>query len=896
MSGIDKNAVIAASGREIYLFPLAFLMNASSMTLLLIGVGTMGRAEVAADIAIVQGATLALFFAFSANARSIILGESSRISWQLILRSRVFLMMPLGGMALVVSLYMTDAAAVIALALVLRRCSEWISEIYLARMEREKHFEAALWFIVVQSILLVIAIISAIADFRFASTGLFLWALVPLLLTGGFLLEHFRLGSLRDSGWKHMLPHFGSTAITGITVFVFRLVILLLTGKAYAGNLFTAFAIGGILGSVFAQAFGPTLVFHAREGSVREIPGWLKACLAASVIVGIALVLGSLADWKVLLETGKPAFFWTATGASLIGGAIMVLAQRFRIRLLQHHEDGYVFGPDVLTNIFIVAFVPYVYYLLGPQALNWLFFINAVIGVIFYVSADRTTSASNEVLGLDSPALRQIIAAALLLPVFFQLKGQIFREKVQVLDSGGDLLSLPIPVSVLVCYGAIVVLGSYSRARASLSVIFVSFVLMISSVVLSTQGEFAMQQAKIILLIQFILPMLALVLGQTYVGFPGAVGNIAKAWFYVAVVIVPLQLAATWAQSLPLLSPYLYVFSIYQHLQYVPTMFVCAFVIACFTLWRNDIYRYILLALAIPYGAYVVLSLSKLTSGGLLIGIVVFIVYSVFRQPPGLRRSPFLMLLFISIGIYGGISMVERNLHKVGKEQTYFEMQAAARAGDDYADRAARARAAKDLSTGDLSGRNVPANDPPPQGVPAKDVPAKEGAVDVPADTKHDVAADGAPPIGLLPGRLQTWRFYVHEILDDGTDLALGHRSPPDRNQYRSAHNYYLDFIYNFGLISIFPMLWLIALTVWKVGRYWREILASPELFALAGAVLALLFIDNSLKVGLRQPYPAIITFFLWGVLLSRLRELVEKSSVQKFDGVTDVTRDAHVD
>jgi hypothetical protein len=32
-----------------------------------------------------------------------------------------------------------------------------------------------------------------------------------------------------------------------------------------------------------------------------------------------------------------------------------------------------------------------------------------------------------------------------------------------------------------------------------------------------------------------------------------------------------------------------------------------------------------------------------------------------------------------------------------------------------------------------------------------------------------------------------------------------------------------------------------------------------------------LLLIDNSFKVGLRQPYPGIITFFLWGLLLSKL-------------------------
>ena len=31
--------------------------------------------------------------------------------------------------------------------------------------------------------------------------------------------------------------------------------------------------------------------------------------------------------------------------------------------------------------------------------------------------------------------------------------------------------------------------------------------------------------------------------------------------------------------------------------------------------------------------------------------------------------------------------------------------------------------------------------------------------------------------------------------------------------------------------------------------------------------------IVNMLKVGMRQPYPGIITFFLWGLLLSHLQK-----------------------
>jgi len=33
-------------------------------------------------------------------------------------------------------------------------------------------------------------------------------------------------------------------------------------------------------------------------------------------------------------------------------------------------------------------------------------------------------------------------------------------------------------------------------------------------------------------------------------------------------------------------------------------------------------------------------------------------------------------------------------------------------------------------------------------------------------------------------------------------------------------------------------------------------------------------FVDNSLKVGFRQPYPGMIMFFMWGVLLIQISTL----------------------
>ena len=60
-----------------YLFPLAFMLNAFAMTGILIILGLTGNNAMAAEVGIVQAATIALFYAFSANARSLMLNQQS---------------------------------------------------------------------------------------------------------------------------------------------------------------------------------------------------------------------------------------------------------------------------------------------------------------------------------------------------------------------------------------------------------------------------------------------------------------------------------------------------------------------------------------------------------------------------------------------------------------------------------------------------------------------------------------------------------------------------------------------------------------------------------------------------------------------------------------------------
>ncbi|MDP3715530.1 MAG: hypothetical protein Q8R21_03870, partial [Burkholderiales bacterium] len=514
--------------------------------------------------------------------------------------------------------------AALALALIVRRCAEWIAEVHVSQMEASREVLPAKRFLVVQGALFPVTAASLVTGLPFALPVLFAWATSPLWLSLRFVLQQADIRSTAAGHWLQLLPHFGSTAIIGISVYVFRLLILLLVGKAVAGDLYTAFAIGGLLGSVFAQAIGPTLVLQETRGTARGFPAWIRIVLAAATAAGLALyaLAGASPQWLDL--AGKSALFWQAAGLSLVGGAIMVIAQQLRLRMLQQQANSDVFGPDVLMNILIVAAVPYSFYLLGLNALAALYLLNAMLALLFYFSAGTGIRASMKAEGAANRRIRTTIALLLVLPLFFQLSGTIFRDTTYLFNSEGNLMLLPIPVSVLACYGGILLLGHYARARLALTLIFATFALMLVTSVLLAHVQAGQEQAKLILLIQFVLPMFALVLGQLHGEDTTAQPIVPVCFLWVLAILVPVQLLLTWSESSWILSPSYVVFSAYQHLQYVPAMFVAAYLVALYALWDMPRYRMLLLVLGAPMGMYAGASVSALATAGLVAGVAAF--------------------------------------------------------------------------------------------------------------------------------------------------------------------------------------------------------------------------------------------------------------------------------
>ncbi len=796
--------------RALVIFPLASLLNSFSMTALLLVFGIAGCSEIAADIGLVQGATLALFYAFSANARNLILADSGGAVATGLLRARLLLTLPLSGAAYVLSVGIGTVAAPLAIVLIVRRVSEWMGEIGLARHERAGNSAIAVQALTVEGLSFLLCLgLPLLFELDLAVSAI-PWAFAPLwAVRGSRLSRHTGEGHL---ALETLLPHVGSTAIIGMSVYVFRISIALVAGKAVAGELFTAFAIGGLLPTVFGQALAPTL---AHRFGTSALPGGLLPVSAAMLFVGAGVAVAAAWEpgWLTLL--GRSPVFWLAVGLSIAGGAVMMIAAALRTRLIHRAGGQEVFGADLLANVLIATCVPFVFYILGPKALAGLYALSACLSLTFLSSAG---SDQGHLVRHRGPVL-QGIGVLLVLPVFFQISGGLFRDPAFVFDTGGAISRLPVPVSVLGLFGGIAMLGNYAAATRTLTVLFFTALLFVVTSITTSQGSLANEGAKLVLLAQFLLPMFGLVLGEMY----GASSNERRfEWsaLLVLLAIVPLHLLATWLQGYSLLSPSLYLFSIYQHLQYFPMVVASLGLMVVFAFWTQGGWPRVALWVLLPLLAiHVVASQSIIAMAALAFGLLYFVYASRLMGRSGVSAAILVGTALAAGSGYGLLSQPGSSTSILEPGRNAVENQLL---GDKLK----------------LDRNNV--------GI----VPMPSGATQ----------------------RIDHWRFYGRGVVESHGSFLLGHATPPDRAQHPSAHNYWLDALYNFGMLAVLPLL---VLAIWTVHIAWwhrNVVLANPLLLGTAVAAGYLLLVENMLKVGMRQPYPGIITFFIWGLLIARLR------------------------
>ena len=779
-----------------YIFPIGFLFNSMAMTGLLILLVLLGEKSLAADVGIVQAVTLALFHSFSGNARSLIFHNTAPKKASAIVYARVLLLFPLSGIAYILAVKTSGVEAWLAGTLIFRRGTEWLSEVHATEIEREHNLAAAWVYLVVQIASFLMAVVLVILGLE-PWEAFLVWGVAPIFLGARFFYKSiYTRASLVELG-SGMLPHIGSTSISGIGVYVFRLLLSITLGKEASGELFAAFAVGGVVGTVFANVLGPSLIMH-EQGAVKTYRNrWPLYFLIAYLLIGLGISIESIrgaADGWV----AHSSMFWLAVGLSMCGAVVMVYAQRIRLAFIQRgHSDRNMFGPDVLANIFVIGAIPFLVYWGGFRLLAALYLLHSVVLLLLYSSAATSTL---RVRGSGGVKCKPWLALLMILPIFFQ-SGSLFFHSDQIhFDTGGSLANLPLPFSVVACYVGLLFLGNYTKAYVSLTFVFATFALMVFSSLITFQNAVLLNEAKLILLVQFILPMFAFVFGQMYEGWGAEKGRGERQLFWGALSLMLIHIVASWTQGSIVLVPDLYFFSMYQYREYVPVILVAALLIGYFSVLSHGRQKRMMPLVALVVGMYI---------GASILPIFIFLFVGIFllfywRRCQLPQRN---LLLIFPVGSLVAITYISVGL------------------------------------IGDVGSTN---------GLRHWDI-------------VHDMQR--------YQGDMQSaWRYYAQGVFYDLKSLVFGHLIRPPRAEYPSAYNYYLNVLYNFGLIALLPFLFVLFYTARLQALATRRLMyCEPQMLVISASMIYFLLGQSFISVVLQQPYPAIFIFFLWGGYLSRL-------------------------
>ena len=290
---------------------------------------------------------------------------------------------------------------------------------------------------------------------------------------------------------------------------------------------------------------------------------------------------------------------------------------------------------------------------------------------------------------------------------------------------------------------------------------------------------------------------------------------IARAFLLVLSVVIPLQLLATWLQGGLILTHYLYVFSIYSHFQYVTLIFVCAFGYCLTSLW--DKHKAWLCVLSLWVSIYAVSSLSFLTIFAYFALMLAFLIWKLWRYRSNAKTIGVAVIL-IAVSIlasYVYFKKMEGQRISAEGQQSFYYGKF------------------KELANG-----KIPSN---------------------------------------VQERFGDWQLFGNGIFENEKTFLVGHAQPMPREIRSSPHNFYIDIAYTFGFLGLLPIVGLIGYTGYLCWQRRRNL--SESTWWLFAIVAYLVLIDSNFKVTLRQPYPGIFAYFLWGLLLSRLQSALPGKS-----------------
>lgn len=488
-----------------HIFPLCFIFNSLSLSLLVIAFSFSGNEIFAAEISVMQAAISGLLYALSSNSRVTILSGRDNIFDKLLVL-RIYALIPLVYLSYILVGAIGEFNLFLFVVILLRRISEWIADLFLSDLERESNYSKGIIFIIVQAILLCLLVYNIYRGLNYYLL-IIIWCISPIVVYSWFKFKNsFIIYYIPSKIFNNYdITHFGSSIVIGLTLFIFRASVVTIFGKETAGSLLSAFAIGGMMGAIFATSYAPTLAKNELETEgIHFNKRFHLILIPLFIAIGSYLIYLPFIENTPVIFHEKSNLFWSAVGYSCFASVIIYYAQLYRNRLLIVSKDNVLFGADILASISTIFSINLLYLIFGINGGAALALVQSILMLIFYISSYRT---SNSIFILSFYAILCLIA----LPVFFKVE----ISNLSSINSIAVMFDVNVyfPISFFFIFLFLILIGNFQNAKNSFICISIYYIIIYLSYFFVTNND-SNDWIKLLTITKYLLPPLALVLGE----------------------------------------------------------------------------------------------------------------------------------------------------------------------------------------------------------------------------------------------------------------------------------------------------------------------------------------------------------------------------------------------
>lgn len=348
------------------LYTLTNIFNFSGINLLIIFAAFTGQEKFAAELGIIIGCSFFFTQIFSSNSRNILIINFTNKAYSEKIFLRIKLSLILYFLINFFNYYyfknFLSEALLISLIIVL----QWINELYLLKIFREKKFlkiKLYLFFNIFFYLTLFLAFFSEKTESLNLYIVLFALVNILYLLTGflkGKYSEIFQINSTLNIFITDLynFSFYSSSSMVFIN-FLTRIIILEFLSKELCGVLFACIAIGSIPGSIFNNSFGPYLIKN-------KINLFSKNYFYLFVFLFFASIYAFYFQNLYINELVKgDSFKYNSLYFSYMGSYLMIIALYFRQVLLFKNKIKLqkIFLIDVINSFVYLIIVLSVCYL-----------------------------------------------------------------------------------------------------------------------------------------------------------------------------------------------------------------------------------------------------------------------------------------------------------------------------------------------------------------------------------------------------------------------------------------------------------------------------------------------------------------------------------------------------